>query len=190
MSPRRRTRKDGDVASARRLRGSTIAQRPSVPAVVPAKPSSLEKAMSSHAEASSSQAGLPLDGENVSSLCFYDAAIAFKENTINEDQYLHALLAHCTGLRHGKNQFCNGDTMEPPDFWNPAEIARDWPILYAHGVFRVDSFASKVAEFIAYCVNETNPAHGTITRSHASCMPADSHRHRTNFPGLKSIPCG
>jgi hypothetical protein len=52
------------------------------------------------------------------SLCFYDAAVRRKEDTITEDEYLQAIVAHCTGVRHGKNQLCNGDTSDIPDNGN------------------------------------------------------------------------
>ena len=75
----------------------------------------------------------------VSSLCFYDAAVRLKENTITEDEYLQAIVAHCTGLRHGENQLCNGDRSEVPEFWDAAAVQRKWQILFARNVVGVDS---------------------------------------------------
>lgn len=43
-------------------------------------------------------------------LCFREAVIKFKANEITQDEYLQAIVAHCTGLRHGENQQCNGDS--------------------------------------------------------------------------------
>jgi hypothetical protein len=33
--------------------------------------------------------------------CFYEPAVRLKENTITKDDYLQAIIAHCTSLSHG-----------------------------------------------------------------------------------------
>jgi hypothetical protein len=91
------------------------------------------------------------------SLCFYDAAIRLKENTITEDEYLQAIVAHCTGVRHGKNQLCNSDTSD-------IRFSNDWKYYFASNVAEVDNFARKVAQFIASHVDKKdNPVHGTYS---------------------------
>lgn len=154
------------VTPARRgaLRASTIAQRPSEVAPVPAESSSTSaETISSRVEASSSRAKASSNHGEASSLCFYDAAVRFKENTISEDEYLHAIMAHCTGLRHGENQLCNNDT-PPPECWTAHRVQGVWRLLYAQNVIKVDYFASKISEFIAQCViTEENQVHGNLT---------------------------
>jgi hypothetical protein len=97
------------------------------------------------------------------SLCFYDAAIRLKENTITEDEYLQAIVAHCTGVRHGKNQLCNSDISDIPDNKNTStRFSDDWKYYFASNVAEVDNFARKVAQFIASHVNKKdNPVQGT-----------------------------
>jgi hypothetical protein len=97
----------------------------------------------------------------VSSLCFYDATVRAKENTITEDEYLQAIAAHCTSLRHGANQLCNGDRSEVPEHWDATDVQRKWQILFASNAVGVEFFVSKIKIFIAYCVTEDNPVHGT-----------------------------
>jgi hypothetical protein len=46
----------------------------------------------------------------MASLCFQEASEKRKSNQISEDVYLRAVLDHCTGVRHGKNKMCNGDS--------------------------------------------------------------------------------
>ena len=124
-------------APGRALRPSTMAQRPT--------------------EVSSRPPEMP-------SLCFYDAAVRLKENTITEDEYLQAIVAHCTGIRHGKNQLCNGDTSDIPHDGNAnTRFHTNWKRFFASNVLKVDYFAWKVARFIIYYVDEEemdNPAHG------------------------------
>jgi hypothetical protein len=45
----------------------------------------------------------------MASLCFYDAVMKRRDGEITEDIYLQSIVAHCTGLRHGKNRLCNND---------------------------------------------------------------------------------
>lgn len=52
------------------------------------------------------------DLRKMSSLCFSDAAAMRKTNQITEEEYLQAILNHCTGVRHGENQLCNYDTAQ------------------------------------------------------------------------------
>jgi hypothetical protein len=131
--------------SQRAFRPSTMAQR----AVEPST-------MAQHAaEVSSRPPEMP-------SLCFYDAAVRRKEDTITEDEYLQAIVAHCTGVRHGKNQLCNGDTSDIPDNGNESfNFLHSWKHYFASNVIEVDHFAGKVAEFIASYVDEKdNPVYG------------------------------
>lgn len=44
------------------------------------------------------------------SLCFREAVVKYKANEITQDEYLQAIVAHCTGSHHGENQQCNGDS--------------------------------------------------------------------------------
>jgi hypothetical protein len=90
-----------------------------------------------------------------SSLCFYDAAVARKENTISEDEYLQAFVAHCTGIRNGINQLCNGDTKVIPVSANPyPDSVHEWKRFFASNVATVDVFASTVSQFIANYVGD------------------------------------
>ncbi len=43
------------------------------------------------------------------SLCFYPAALKWKNNEISDEVFVQHLVAHCHGLRHGENKECNDD---------------------------------------------------------------------------------
>jgi len=92
----------------------------------------------------------------MSSLCFAEAAAKRKENEITENEYLQAIINHCTGLRHGKNRACNN------------EAVIDDHINYAFGQnIKDDEFASEIAYWIicdsyARQIRDTTVLHRTL----------------------------
>ncbi|KAF2667905.1 hypothetical protein BT63DRAFT_426754 [Microthyrium microscopicum] len=94
------------------------------------------------------------------SLCFYDAAMKRKEKAITEEQYLQAIAAHCSGVRHGKNRLCNSDSSDfliSEDKYNNFLNRRHH---FAKNVRGEDPFASSVAQFIMdYIEEKDNPVH-------------------------------
>jgi len=91
---------------------------------------------------------------NNMSLCFQDAAVKRNNNDITEDEYLQALLAHCTGIRHGKNKLCNNDEEKKPGFYR-SFFAQNVP----------DRFTSSIAHWISkdVCKNDTRTINNTTT---------------------------
>jgi hypothetical protein len=73
----------------------------------------------------------------MSSLCFAEAAAKRKSDEITEDEYLQAIVNHCTGLRHGKNRLCNDD----------AVIDDNYNYAFARNI-QGDKFASAMAYWI------------------------------------------
>jgi hypothetical protein len=73
----------------------------------------------------------------MSSLCFAEAAAKRKVNEITEDEYLQAIVNHCTGVRHGKNGLCNNDAKSD-----------DIPVYAFASNIEDDSFAYAMANWI------------------------------------------
>lgn len=94
----------------------------------------------------------PFVFRQMSSLCFYDAAVKRKSNEISEDVYLQSIAAHATGLRHGRNKLCNGDS-KPAHF--DSEDTSNY-IYFASNVRSIDSFAS----YMASCLQEFDAVEG------------------------------
>jgi hypothetical protein len=76
----------------------------------------------------------------MSSLCFREAVVKRKNNEITEDEYLQALVSHCSGVCHGVNKLCNDDAVLPADI-HPSDA-------YGYGIN--DSFTWAVAKWIYY----------------------------------------
>jgi hypothetical protein len=83
------------------------------------------------------------------SLCFQEAFVKRRENVITEDEFLKALVNHCTGIRHGKNRLCNNDTPLPENLR-----------LFAFGGNIEDPFTKSVAQWIL--LNFKKPVTGNI----------------------------
>jgi hypothetical protein len=69
----------------------------------------------------------------MSSLCFQDAVLKRKEYSITEDEFLKAIVDHCTGVRHGANRLCNNDTIVP-DKDHKGDIGWGHYISWAHNI--------------------------------------------------------
>jgi hypothetical protein len=46
----------------------------------------------------------------MSSLCFNDALVKWRDGGIEEDEFIQSIVNHCAGARHGTNRLCNNDT--------------------------------------------------------------------------------
>ena len=80
----------------------------------------------------------------MSSLCFYDAAIKRKQDEISEAIYAQSIAAHATGLRHGRNRLCNSDSK--PENYDPEDLSNH--NYFASNVHGVDRFASQMANLL------------------------------------------
>jgi hypothetical protein len=103
---------------------------------------------------SSNNTKQPSQPVDVSSLCFRNASIKRDNNEITEDEFLQALLVHCNGTRHGKNQLC---TDEPP---RPGFVKSS----FADDVFNVSRFTASIALWISkeVCKDNTRTIGSTI----------------------------
>lgn len=48
----------------------------------------------------------------MSSLYIHDAVLGRANDQISEETYLRCIIDHATGLRHGANELCNGDSSD------------------------------------------------------------------------------
>jgi hypothetical protein len=88
----------------------------------------------------------------MSSLCFYEAVEKRRDNEITEDVYLQSIVAHSTGVRHGKNRMCNNDTTNDD---------REY-VSFAHDIKAAESedrFAIKMSSWVFNLFNK-NPLRG------------------------------
>jgi hypothetical protein len=117
-----------------------------------------------------------------SSLCFYDAAVKRQEDTITEDEYLQAIVAHCLGVRHGKNKLCNRDGLVGS---RPDEFGRD------PGLHDLDPFACHIADWIGCSVDADKIVHGIFDSwpLQLSTNNVDMHRYGSDLSNIESFPC-
>ena len=80
----------------------------------------------------------------MSPLCFFEAVILRANNEITEDEYLEAIVDHCTGIRHRCNQACKNDTTDPGAY-----------IIKIGNNIKDDRFASSIAYWIYYTFDRT-----------------------------------
>jgi hypothetical protein len=88
----------------------------------------------------------------MSSLCFQEAFVRRRDNDITEDEFIEALVDHCTGIRHGSNRLCNNDAALPEKFGSA---------IFATNV--VDQFTWGVAQWIFF--HFKSPVTGTALYS-------------------------
>lgn len=79
----------------------------------------------------------------MSSLCFQEASIKRNGGKISEDEYMQAIVQHCTGVWHGSNKMCNDGTTELPQ-----------DLSFGHGIEN-DPFATAMASWIWLYFNES-----------------------------------
>lgn len=118
----------------------------------------------------------------VLTLYFHEAVVQRNNNSITEDEYLKALLSHCSGTRHGRNRLCNNDERPKPGFVKSG---------FADNFSDVDNFTVKIAYWILQDVCKRD----TRTIDSAPHFPSinsystkENNRHNPNIPPPKGLP--